>query len=178
MALKNIVNPNNKNICSAVIILLTVCSCGYHFTGSGVFPEGADRIFVEILENHTSESGIENIVTRNLINEFTLREEKALVGNINDADSILSGVVSRIAFHTIVARGKDSAAQRRVTVWVDLKLADSDGRQIWAAKGLSDNEAYSVVEDKNVSERNKRVAIAIASRRIAERALNRLTDDF
>jgi hypothetical protein len=171
-------HQKNKNIWFTVIILLTVGGCGYHFTGSGVFPKGADRIFVEILENKTSESGVENIVTRNLISEFTLREDEALVGNINDADSILSGAVSRVAFYTIVARGKDSAAQRRVTVWVDLKLADRDGREIWAAKGLSDNEAYSVVDDKNVTERNKRVAIAIASRRIAERALNRLTDDF
>ena len=162
----------------SIILTISLAGCGYRFTGSGTFPDGVNHVFVEVLENKTSESGIENTITRNLINEFTLREKEAFVGNINEADSILSGTVSRIAFHTIVAKGKDSALERRVTVWVSLKLTDREGSLLWAAKDLSDNEAYRVVEDKNVTERNKRDAIGLASRRIAERALNRLTDDF
>jgi hypothetical protein len=160
------------------LIISTLFGCGYRFPGSGAFPEGVNHIFVEVLENQTSESGIESTVTRNLIDEFILREEGSLVGNIGDADSILSGAVARIAFHTITSRGKDSARERRVTVWISLKLATTDGSVIWAAKNLSDNQAYNVVDDKNETERNKRVAIDQASKRIAERALNRLTDDF
>ena len=160
------------------VMFLTLIGCGYRFPGTGAFPDGVSQIFVEVLENQTSESGIENQVTRNLINEFTLREEESLVGNVNDADSILSGAVSRIAFHTITAKGKDSARERRVTVWVSLRLSDRKGNVLWAAKNLSDNEAYIVVDDKNETERNKREAIDIASQRIAERALNRLTDNF
>ncbi len=160
------------------LIIFTLVGCGYRFPGTGSFPQGVDHIFVEVLENKTSESGIESTVTRNLINEFTLREEESLAGNIKDADSILSGAVSRIAFHTITSKGKDSARERRVTVWLSLKLADREGNVLWAAKDLSDNEAYSVVDDKNETERNKRAAIDVASKRIAERALNRLTDGF
>ncbi len=171
-------HKSNRIIWLSAIFILTLVGCGYRFTGSGTFPDGVNHVFVEVLENKTSESGIENTITRNLINEFTLREKEAFVGNINEADSILSGTVSRIAFHTIVAKGKDSALERRVTVWVSLKLTDKEGSVLWAAKNLSDNEAYRVVEDKNVTERNKRDAIGLASRRIAERALNRLTDDF
>jgi hypothetical protein len=131
-----------------------------------------------VLENKSSESGIENTVTRNLINEFTLRQKRSLVGKVDQADSILSGTVSRIRFHTISAKGKDSARERRVTVSVSLNLADREGNVLWAAKNLSDNETYNVVEDKNETERNKRVAIERASKKVAERALNRMTDDF
>jgi len=162
----------------STVISITLISCGYRFPGTGAFPEGVNHIFVEVLENKTSESGIENTVTRNLIDEFILREKGSLVGNIDDADSILSGVVARIAFHTIVSRGKDSARERRVTVWISLKLSDLDGNVIWAAKNLSENQAYNVVDDKNETELNKRAAIDLASQRIAERALNRLTDGF
>ena len=169
-----------KNImtCLSLLLLTMLVGCGYRFAGSGTFPGGVNHVFVEVLENQTSESGIESTVTENLVNEFTLREKEAFVGDINEADSILSGTVSGISFQTISSRGKDSARERRVTVWVSLQLSDRDGRVLWAAKDLSDNEAYRVVDDKNETERNKRVAIGRASRRIAERALNRLTDDF
>ena len=168
----------NWSIWLPFILLFMLVDCGYRFTGSGTFPGGVSHVFVEVLENNTSESGIENTVTENLVNEFTLREKEAFVGDINEADSILSGAVSGISFHTISSKGKDSARERRVTVWVSLQLSDRKGRVLWAAKALSDNEAYRVVDDKNETERNKRVAIGRASRRIAERALNRLTDDF
>jgi len=171
-------HKTNRIIWLSIIFILTFVGCGYRFPGTGEFPDGVNQIFVEVLENQTSESGIESTITRNLINEFILREETSLAGAIKDADSILSGEVSRIAFHTITAKGKDSARERRVTVWVSLKLNDRDGNVLWAAKNLSDNEAYNVVDDKNATEANKRVAIDLASKRIAERALNRLTDDF
>jgi outer membrane lipopolysaccharide assembly protein LptE/RlpB len=168
----------NKIIWLSVIFVIAFAGCGYHFPGSGAFPKGVDRIFVEVLENRTNETGVENIITRNLIDEFVLRESKSIAGSINDADSILSGSVSKIKIHTISAKGRDSASERRVTVSVNLNLADKDGKVIWKANGLSDDQAYSVSDDKNLTERNKRVAIGFASRRIAERALNRLTDDF
>jgi outer membrane lipopolysaccharide assembly protein LptE/RlpB len=168
----------NRPIWLSVIVILILAGCGYRFPGSGEFPEGVNQIFVEVLENKTSETGVENIVTSILIDEFILREKNSIAGNINDADSILSGAVVKITIHTISAKGRDSASERRVTVSVNLKLSDTDDKVIWAAKGLSDDQAYSVTDDKNLTERNKRVAIGLASRRIAERALNRLTDDF
>ena len=162
----------------SVVCVLTLAGCGYRFPGSGSFPKGVDQIFIEVLENKTNETGVENIITNILIDEFVLRERNSIAGNIKDADSILSGSVSRITIHTITALGRDSAAERRVTVSINLNLADRDGKVIWKARGLSDDQAYSVTEDKNLTERNKREAIGFASRRIAERALNRLTDDF
>jgi hypothetical protein len=163
---------------TAFLLCLALASCGYRFPGGGNFPEGADRIFVEVLENKTSETGIENIITEEIINEFVLREEKSLANRIGDANAILGGDISRITVRTIAARGQDSANQRRVTVEVNLNLRNTNGDVIWAARQLSDNQAYPVSEDKNVTETAKRLAIAAASRRIAERALNRLTDDF
>jgi hypothetical protein len=153
-------------------------SCGYRFPGGGGFPQGVDRIFVEVLENKTSETGIENIVTEELINELVLREKENLANRMDDADAILGGNISRVIIRTIAARGQDSANERRVTVEVNLKLRKINGDVIWAANKLSDNQAYPVSEDKNTTETAKRLAIAEASKRIAERALNRLTDDF
>jgi hypothetical protein len=168
----------NKIIWLLVLFAIGFAGCGYRFPGSGAFPEGVNRVFVEVLKNKTNESGIENLVTRSLIDEFILREKDSIASDIEDADSVLRGAVTKINIHTITAAGRDSAAERRVTVSINLKLSSKDGKVIWVANGLSDNQAYSVLDDKNLSERNKREAIGLASRRIAERALNRLTDDF
>ena len=168
----------HQNIWLTVIILLMVCGCGYHFTGGGEFPEGVGQIHVEVFKNKTSESGVENIITRNMINEFTLRQEESLATSIDTADAILGGAVTGISIRTIASRGESSASERRVTVTVDFKLTRKDGQLIWATRGIADNEAYPVSTDKNVTENNKRIAIDDASKRIVERALNRLTDDF
>jgi hypothetical protein len=159
-------------------ILLMIGGCGYSFPGSGEFPGSIRQIYVEVFKNKTSESGVENIVTRNMISEFTLREEKSLATSIDAADAILGGTVTKIFIRTIASKGESSASERRVTVSVDFTLTGKDGRLIWAGKRITDNEAYRVSTDKNVTETNKRIAIDDASKRIVERALNRLTDDF
>ena len=160
------------------MLILGIVGCGYNFPGSGEFPQGISQIYIEVFKNKTSESGVENIITRNLINEFTLREEQSLATSIDSADAILGGAVTRIFIRTIASKGKESASERRVTVSVDFKLTRKDGELIWAVKKITDNEAYPVSTDKNVTETNKRIAIDDASKRIVERALNRLTDDF
>jgi hypothetical protein len=161
-----------------LFLILGMLGCGYHLPGSGDFPEGVSQIYIGVFENKTSESGVENIVTRNMINEFTLREEQSLATNIDSADAILGGAVTRIFVRTIASKGESSASERRVTVSVDFKLTGKDGKLIWAVKKITDNEAYPVSTDKNVTESNKRIAIDDASKRIVERALNRLTDGF
>lgn len=161
-----------------LFFILGILGCGYHFPGGGQFPEGVSQIHIEVFNNKSSESGVENIVTRNMINEFTLRQEESLATSIDTADAILGGAVTGISIRTIASKGESSASERRVTVSVDFKLTRKDGQLIWAAKGITDNEAYPVSTDKNVTENNKRIAIDDASKRIVERALNRLTDDF
>ena len=161
-----------------LFFILGVLGCGYNFPGAGEFPEKINQIYIEVFKNKTSESGVENIITRNMINEFPLREEKSLATSIDTADAILGGEVTRIFIRTIASKGESSASERRVTVSVDFKLTRKDGRVIWAVKKITDNAAYPVSTDKNVTETNKRLAIDEASKRIAERALNRLTDGF
>jgi len=168
----------SKTIYLISFLILGIVGCGYQFPGAGEFPEDISQIYIEVFKNKTSESGVENIVTRNMINEFTLREEKSLATSIDTADAILGGEVTRIFIRTIASKGESSASERRVTVSVDFKLTRKNGQLIWAVKKITDNQAYPVSTDKNVTETNKRIAIDDASKRIVERALNRLTDGF
>ncbi len=165
---------------TAIMILFAVlCSaCGYRFSEEGGFPGDTDRLFVKVLENRTQETGVENIVTAALLSELTLRKIDNLASGIDNADVVLSGVVEEVAIRTISTRKRDTAGERRVTVSVALKLTKPDGNVVWATKHLSDDEGYSVDANNERTDQNRRDAIRVLSRRIAEKVVNRLSDDF
>ena len=167
-----------KNIWLLSLSWILVISCGYHFAGQGGFPGDAERLFVKVLENRTQETGVENIFTAALLSELTLRKTDNLASGLDNADVVLSGVVEEVAISTISSRTRDTAGERRVTVTVDLKLSKQDGNVVWTTKSLSDNEGYSVDPNNERTDENRRDAIRVLSRRMAEKVVNRLSDDF
>jgi len=168
----------SKIILVALSIGVLFCACGYRFAGQSGFPGDNDRLFVKVLENRTQETGVENILTAALLSELTYRKTDGLASGIDDADVVLSGVVEEVAIRTISTRGKDTAGERRVTVSVGLKLKKSDGSIIWAANKLTEDQGYIVEADKERTDQNRRDAIRVLSQRIAEKVVNRLSDDF
>lgn len=168
-----------NNIWIIFLLPMFFYACGYKFTGGGSFPAGIRSVCVSTLENRTSETGAENIFTNDLIYEIT-RDNKAVLTAKDKADALLSGVIKSMSIETISRKSAHSSLslERRVTVTVDLKLTDPDGRVIWSAKGVSAKEAYDVMPDKLATEQNRRNAISALSKRLAERLYARITDDF
>ncbi len=164
---------------SVIIILIAMLSggCGYRFAEQEGFPGDTHRLFVKVLQNRTQETGVENIVTAALLSELTLRKTDKLVESMDNADVVLSGVVEEVTIGTIVQK-KDTASERRVEVTVSVTLTKQEGDVVWGAKGFSDNEAYLVDDNPEQTDQNRRNAIRLLSRRIAEKVVNRLSDNF
>ena len=163
----------------AFLYIFALFSCGYRFAGSGGFPEGVEYVFIEVFENRTSQTGIERIVTNQLVFEFTRQRESSLVSSPGKADAILKGVISSINTNTISRVKTELASEREVIMTVNLKLIKQDGGEvIWAANGISDRQAYDVADDKLITDQNEDNAIARLSERLSERIFSRLTDDF
>jgi len=162
----------------AIILLWSLfLACGYRFAGSGSFPFGIKTISVKMFENRSAETGVENVITNDLIYEFTRHEQVVLVG-ADMADAILTGVVKSISERTISHKGEYTSDERRVTLKLDLQLKDKSGGVIWSAKDVSDNEAYKVLSEKQATEQLKKVAIETLSKRLSEKIFNSLTVDF
>lgn len=163
-----------------ILIAVLVTACGYRFGGQGEFPKGVQHIFIEVFENRTSKTGIERIVTNQVIFEFTRQREKSLVGSATKADAILKGVVTTIRTQTIARVGTEVASQREVVMTVDLMLVNQNRDQIlWTAKGIADRQPYDVVQDSQIAtNQNESNAITVLSERMSERIFNRLTNDF
>ena len=168
-----------KTFALILVGLLSLSACGYRFAGSGDFPDGVNYIFIEVLENRTSTIGVERTVTNQLIFEFSKQRESSLVSDRAKADAILKGSINSISTQTISRVDTEIANEREVVMSIDLRLIKKDGGAvIWAARGLSDREAYDVDASKIETDRNEDLAIGRLSERISERVFNRLTDDF
>ena len=168
----------SKIILVALLAGVLFCACGYRFVEEGGFPGNSERLFVKVLENRTQETGVENIVTAALLSELTLRKTNNLTNSMDSADVVMSGVVEEVAIRTISTRSRDAAGERRVTVSVTLELTKPDGHLVWKTQGLSDDEGYPVEDNPERTDQNRRDAIRILSQRIAEKVVNRLSDDF
>jgi len=155
-----------------------VSSCGYRFAGGGTFPGGIKSVFVEILENRTAEVGVASLFTNDLIYEITLSGDVKIVSQ-DRAQGVLSGAVTQLSTQTISRKGLEEAAERRLTVFVDLKLTDQNSKIVWSGNGIAASEAYPVADlSKELTEKNKREALEKLSKRLAEVINNRLSSDF
>jgi Lipopolysaccharide-assembly len=170
----------NKSQVIAVTLLIGMLygACGYRFAQQDGLPGGTHRLFVSVFQNLTQETGVENIVTAALLSELTLRKTDELVGNLDNSDVVLSGVVEEVTIGTIASKKKDTASERRVTVTINVKLTKQEGGVVWPAKRFSDNQGYQVDDNPERTDQNRRDAIRLLSQRIAEKVVNRLSDNF
>jgi hypothetical protein len=162
-----------------VICLWILSACSYQFAGRGDLPGGIKHIAVQVLENHSSETGIEIPITNALINALNRRRQGSVV-KVGEADGVLSGTIDAIVWGTVSRRGINTASERRVTATLSLALTDDGGNVIWERSGLSAAEAYEVSQDgnKTITEGNRRQAIFILSEQMAENVYRQLTDNF
>lgn len=161
-----------------LFVVPLLSGCGYHFKGAGLkAPVGVETISVLVLENKTSEIGLETLFTGNLVYEFTRSKVLRVVGK-ETADAVLKGSILSVATDTISHTETFASDERRVTVTLDLILMRSDGKVLWADAALHDNEVFQVASDKPTTDLNKRAAIEVLSKRLSEKAHNRILQDF
>ncbi len=162
-------------VLSAAFFIVCLSGCGYRFSGGGGLPFGITKVFVPMFHNLTSEPGIERIVTNDFIYEFT-RSGKVDVVEKEAADGIFLGTIVGLSTETVARSGSQAPLERRVRLYVDLKLIDRDGNELWAVRRISDDETYEVLSEKLATERLELGAIKRLSKRMAEMVYNRVTD--
>lgn len=161
-----------------ICLIAALSACGYRFAGSGSLPGGIQRLYVPTLENRSADTGIETIVTNALVEEIS-RNQSQLATTGEAADGTLVGTVTRIATTTVSRSGEQTAAERRVEIQVHLRLEDGDGKEIRRIDQLRADSVYDVIDgDDGATEANRQEALDEAARTLAEKAYQRLTEDF
>ncbi|MGD8542140.1 MAG: LptE family protein [Desulfobacteraceae bacterium] len=155
---------------------VVIAGCGYGFQGAGSLPGDAQTVFVQLLTNRTSETGMENVFTGALIEELTRNQQAA---GEDRADARLSGEIVSISTDTIARTGATTSVERRVRTTLNLELTDRAGEVIWKARNISASEAFPVDSDSQaITDQNQREALTRLAQRVAESVYSRMTDDF
>lgn len=159
------------------LTLLFLTACGYHFSGGGDLPAGIKAVSIGIFENRSGETGIETLLTNDLVNQFT-RFDNVRIVDRGAAEAVLTGTIKSARIRTIAHKSPTQAAERRITLFLNVALRKPDGQKIWSANDISASDSYEVAAEKWRTEENKKSAIAVLSERAAERIYYRLTDRF
>lgn len=168
----------NDKLALALVVLLAASGCGYSFKAVGLTaPEGVRTIAVTVLENRTSESGIETIFASDLAYEFS-RSKVLRVVDKDTADAVLSGCIVFLNVDAISHTASYQSDERRVTLALDLVLKRTDGEVIWSVRALQDRECFKVSSDKLDTEANERAAIETIFERMAEIVHYRILHGF
>ena len=156
--MKNLNNRLNRSVFSACCLVSIIVAwitilvgCGYRLAGRGQWPGNIQTVAVHMLENRSSETGLEAVMTNALINELNRRRRGSVVSSEN-ADAYLKGTIESIRWDTIAHRGINTASERRVYATVSLILTNQSGTVLWKRTGLSAEQAYTVInEDKTAT---------------------------
>lgn len=158
------------------LVVSLITGCGYRFSGGGTLPRDVKHVFVAMLENRSEETGIESILSNDLIYEFS--RSGTLAKGKHHADAQLTGVIDVVTKGTISRISINTSLERRVSLIISFRLTGKDGEVLWSARRMSENEVYLVEQDKETTEHNRRLAIQRLSKRLAEKVYQRLTDNF
>ena len=164
-------------VISALLVPLLFAGCGYHFSGGGQLPQNAKTICVQVFENKSGESGLDHAIANEIIYYFTRFKNVKLVDK-EEAQAVLSGIIVSATESSIAHKTSYVTTGRRIKVVVDVRLTAAGGAVLWKSGFLAEDEAFDIDPDNLQTEENKKSALAIVSKRLAERIYYLMTSNF
>ena len=102
-------------------VTLTAAGCGYSLRGN--LPAHIKTVAVPIFQNRTPVPAVENFLTNAVVNAFSTNG-RLHVTTVDQADSILDGVITNYNLTSIAYDAAANIRQFRLTVTLDLKFRD------------------------------------------------------
>lgn len=169
-----------SSILSTVLLSTVLTGCGYHLVGSGSsLPGHIKKVGIPLTVNRTAEPGLEDVLTKAMIDEFNKDGRLKVVSN-EEADAILYGEV--VSFQTAaLSFEKGLVTGYRVVMRVDLKLEDlKEKKVIWEEKDMESTlrSDYKPTSDVSATRDAKDEAIRKACRDIAQDIISRIHEGF
>ncbi len=124
----------------AVLILVLISSCGYHFSGTGaIVPAGVRTIAVPVFFNDTSEPYLDVEVTQAVVEEF-MTDGRLKVVSLDEAELALRGRIYKYEITPLsynVYNGQTFVQQYRVHLIVEAWLEDLRSKKVlWRERGI------------------------------------------
>jgi len=128
-------NCHFKNAASGVFLVFICSGCGpYSFSSSGA--THIKTVAIPIFQDQTSEFGVKERLTENVINEFT-RDNTLRVSERRNADSLIEGIILTVNDEVGAFSGDESVQDIKVYMTVKITFRDLVKRKIVWEKTIS-----------------------------------------
>jgi hypothetical protein len=127
-----------------LFLLMVVEGCGYHFSGRGeAFPQEIRTVFIEPFVNRTREPGLDREFITVLKSELHQKGQLQVVGRLEEADAVLSGVLRNFDSRVVGINRFDEALQYELILALDMSLSRRSPRQLlWRTQGARFTDLY------------------------------------
>ncbi len=109
-----------SGICVAVMLL---CSTGCEQPSLSLIPDRIHTVAVETFSNKTARFGLEEELTRYIIDEF-IQDGRLSIAGANQADSLLTGEITKYSLEPVSYDENYIVEAYRISVEVDMKYTD------------------------------------------------------
>jgi len=135
----------NKLFLAAFLFMITAATgCGYGFSGRGeAFPKEIRTVFIEPFVNRTREVGLDREFTTALKIELHQKGQLQVVGRMEEADAVVSGVVRVFDSRVVGINRHDEALQYEMVLTLDMSLRRrSPDQLLWRTQGAKFTDLY------------------------------------
>lgn len=157
--------------------LLSLCACGYIFSGSEPFPGNVKEIFVVQVQDKVGELGLASRLRDDLIYTLTRSRQGTAANKIENADALLETEVRSLFEESLTRTAWDVDVERRLHMTAFFALRTKEGIILWQ-ESIREHEDFKVGSDKAVTESLRREALETLSLRMSERVVERMGSTF
>lgn len=133
--------------------LIIITSCGYSFTGSGsVLPADIKTVYIPQVKNNSSESGLTQVVTEALRDEFEKYGALYVVSSLREADMVLDASVIDVTRKTRTSTSfDDTALQYETQLTIGAILKRVTGQILWRNSRINVSSSYGTASGSVVT---------------------------
>jgi outer membrane lipopolysaccharide assembly protein LptE/RlpB len=158
-----------------VFLILTIASCGYHFSGGGSLPSGIKKADVGIFENRTGFSRIDSCLRDEFIREFS--RYNILASNEN-AQGFIKGEILNMSVSNPVKSSSGGSYERRISIVLNVTFEDLNGEVLFKRNNFRENYVFETNSDDSYSFGVPYDAMSELCLKISRRIMMELTSDF
>lgn len=129
---------------NAIMLALTMCSCGYTFRGSETaLPPDVKKIYIPQVVNESTKLGLSQIVTEALRDEFDGYGTVSIVDSQSEADAVLRVRIIDVKETTSATRSNNNTAlQMQTTMFLAGEMQRITGPVLWRNNALRVSETF------------------------------------
>ena len=127
-------------------VALLSTSCGYALAGRGTFlPSYIHTVGIPPLENHSTFSRVEEVLTRKIREEFIGRGKYSIVPGDAGADAVLTGEITGISVQPVAFTDQQLASRYLFTMTMKVQFTDSRTSEVlWSDDALTFRGEYEL----------------------------------